>query len=70
MNRYNPVEAEKCIPQETYLCDVELAHAYVPFQKWCNTYTPLGALMRGTAFPPLYNVYGWESKRRMEYDDE
>lgn len=30
-----------------------LAMAYVPFQRWCNTYEPAEALSRGTIFPEL-----------------
>ena len=53
-----------CIPQEMVINNVELAHAYVPFQKLCTTFTPLSGLRKGTIFPPLYNVYslrerGW-----------
>ncbi len=67
----NPeVASEQCIPQETYISNVELARAYVPFEKLCRTYTPLGALIRGTAFPPLHEVSAWEPKKRMVYDDE
>jgi hypothetical protein len=51
-----------CVPQETVIKDVELAHAYVPFEIMCSTFMPLEALKKGTAFPPLYNVYGWERK--------
>ncbi len=67
----NPeVSQNNCIPQETYLNNVELARAYVPFQILCNTFTPLGALMRGTAFPPLYDPYLWDKRRMEVYDDE
>lgn len=66
----NPeVLSDECVPQETYIDNVVLAHAYVPIQKLCGTYSPLGALVRGTAFPPLYNVYGWETMQRVDYDD-
>ncbi|NLG53757.1 MAG: spore coat associated protein CotJA [Clostridiales bacterium] len=58
-----------CIPQETVLEDVKLAHAYVPFEKLCNTFSPMKSLARGTAFPPLYNIYGWE-RRKEVMDDE
>ncbi|MGI5971740.1 MAG: spore coat associated protein CotJA [Oscillospiraceae bacterium] len=68
----NPEAAsDKCVPQETVIYNVSLANAYVPFQKLCNTFTPLGSLVRGTAFPPLASDYGWEKNRRMEVlDDE
>ena len=63
MNIYDPeVTAAGCVPQETTIEGVKLAHAYVPFQKLCDTFTPEGALMKGTAFPPLVNVYGWRPK--------
>lgn len=61
------VSTDKCIPQETNIYDVKLAHAYVPFQKLCDTFTPLESLKKGTAFPPLTNLYRWE--RRMEVLD-
>ena len=55
--------SEQCVPQETYLNNVNLANAYVPFQKLCDTYTPLGSLTRGTAFPPLYSLKLWTTKQ-------
>jgi Spore coat associated protein JA (CotJA) len=54
-----------CIDHETELRDVELAHAYVPFQKFCPTFTPLTALRKGTAFPGLVGVYGWQPKQEI-----
>lgn len=51
---------KRCVPQETEITDVKLAYAYVPFQKLCETFPPLEGLRKGTIFPPLYNVYGWE----------
>lgn len=59
-----------CIPQETVIKDVELAHAYVPYQILCNTFTPIEALKKGTAFPPLYDVYGWERNIMGDSDDD
>ncbi len=53
--------AGSCIPQETVINDVKLAHAYVPFQKMCATYMPLEGLRQGTIFPPLANLYGRQS---------
>lgn len=71
MNKNDPRAAyDKCIPQETYINNVELAQAYVPFQKLCSTFTPLGALTVGTAFPSLYNVSGWDPRRKVEHEDE
>ena len=60
---------DKCIPQETYLDNVTLARAYVPFEKLCKTFSPMTSLMRGTAFPPLYNVYGWERRQEVIEDE-
>ena len=58
-----------CVPQETMINNVELANAYVPFEKMCGTFSPLSALKKGTAFPPLYAVSGWEpGVRRMNYE--
>lgn len=59
---------KECIDHETVLEDVQLAHAYVPFQKWCPTFTPMTALKKGTAFPGLIDVYGWERRHGMGGD--
>lgn len=62
---------QPCVPQEEYLDNIKLAHAYVPFQKLCNVFDPQTALVQGTVFPPLVNVYGWESRMKFEgYDDD
>lgn len=50
-------ENKGCIPQETMINDVKLAHAYVPFQKFCTALPPDAALMRGTAFPELHQPW-------------
>jgi hypothetical protein len=63
------VSSDRCIPQETYIEDVELAHAYVPFQKLCDTFSPLESLRKGTAFPPLLNVYGWRPRMEVREDE-
>jgi len=62
------VAAESCIPQETAINDVILAHAYVPIQKLCATYAPLTALRKGTIFPPLSGLYDgyWKIMREMK----
>lgn len=52
-----------CIDREQVIEDPRLAHAYVPIQKLCSTFTPMTALRKGTIFPGLVNVYGWESKQ-------
>ena len=46
-----------CIPQETEIKGVRLAMAYVPWQKFCTTFSPIEALKRGTAFLELYSPY-------------
>lgn len=62
------LSVEKCIPQETVLNNVRLAQAYVPFQKLCTTFSPEIALMKGTAFPPLFDNY--MRKGIKVYEDE
>jgi hypothetical protein len=59
-----------CIPQETFLTNVRLARAYVPFQKLCNTFSPVEGLVKGTIFPELFSPYEGENKkcRPPEYD--
>lgn len=63
----NMAGMSKCVPQETVIKDVKLAHAYVPFEKLCETFMPLEGLKKGTIFPPLINLYRWE--RNMTGDD-
>ncbi len=46
-----------CIPQQTAIENVQLAAAYVPFQKYCGVCPPLEALCKGTAFMELYSPY-------------
>ncbi|OPJ58060.1 spore coat associated protein CotJA [Clostridium oryzae] len=53
---------DKCIPQELTIRDVRLATAYVPFQKLCNTFSPIEALKLGTIFPELYSPYNKKAK--------
>ncbi len=53
---HNPTMS-KCIPQETVIENVRLAAAYVPYQFICALFTPVEALMRGTAFPELFSPY-------------
>ena len=62
------MDGRNCIPQETTLTNVRLAHAYVPFQKFCTTMSPIKSLMEGTVFPELTDMYmaGWESKKIKE----
>jgi hypothetical protein len=58
-----------CQTHEMVIEDVELAHAYVPFQKWCPTFMPLTGLKKGTIFPALVGVYGWERRQGMGADN-
>ena len=37
--------------------DMQLAHAYVPWQNYCQAFSPCEALRKGTLFPELYGVY-------------
>ncbi len=64
--------AEVCVPQETVIYDPQLAHAYVPFQKLCELFSPMDALRHGTAFPPLTNYYWnyWNGRGRRNDPDE
>jgi len=52
-----------CIPQEMVLTNIKLARAYVPFQKLCDTYSPVEALVKGTIFPELFSPYEGENKK-------
>lgn len=52
-----------CIPQELVIKDVRLAAAYVPYETLCLLFTPMEALMRGTAFPEIYSPYEGEDKK-------
>jgi len=36
---------------------MRLAHAYIPWQHFKNSYPPAEALRRGTLFPELYMPY-------------
>lgn len=46
-----------CVPQQLVIKDVQLAAAYVPFQKYCGVMSPMESLCRGTAFAELYSPY-------------
>jgi hypothetical protein len=50
-----------CTDHEATITDVELANAYVPFQKLCPTFSPMASLRNGTIFPGLYNPK-WENR--------
>ena len=47
-----------CIPLETPIENVRLAHAYVPWQLLCGTMPPIQSLKAGTIFPELTGHYG------------
>jgi hypothetical protein len=47
-----------CVPLETPIMNVRLAHAYVPWQRLCGTMSPLQSLKEGTIFPELTGHYG------------
>lgn len=53
-----PMEEE--MPAEC-MCEAQvpgqLAHAYVPWQVYCQAFPPREALMKGTLFPELWGVY-------------
>ena len=56
MNPYT-ADNKNCNPQETTITNVRLATAYVPFQKFCATLSPVKSLKEGTAFPELKSPY-------------
>lgn len=39
--------------------ELELAQAYIPYQRYGPTYTPAEALEKGTLFPDLYRPYDY-----------
>jgi len=57
----NTAATGHCVDRETMITDVELANAYVPFQKLCPTFTPAASLKNGTIFPGLYKPK-WENR--------
>lgn len=61
-------DGKSCVPQETTIANVRLAHAYVPFQKFCTVMSPVKSLMEGTVFPELTDMYtaGWDPKSGKE----
>ncbi len=58
-----------CVPQETVIENVTLAHAYVPFQNMCETFEPVGALCQGTIFPEMTGMYTYGLKGACLLDD-
>ncbi|EYE89644.1 hypothetical protein Q428_01085 [Fervidicella metallireducens AeB] len=64
-------DMEKCVSQELVIKNVRLAAAYVPYQKMCNTFSPIDALKRGTAFPELFSPYDKKDKKsKLEKEDK
>ena len=57
METTNNSKCKNCVPQEKVIRGVHLAMAYVPFQKYCSTYTPMESLIFGTTFPELNMPY-------------
>lgn len=51
------MEGEKNQFQIPGLLKQELAHAYVPYQRFMESYTPAEALQKGTLFPDLWMPY-------------
>jgi hypothetical protein len=64
-DRMNCPKEDYCIPQETFIKNVRLATAYVPFQKFCTLYSPMEGLAMGTIFPELYSPYGKMKKNKV-----
>lgn len=56
-NTYQNAQKQPCISKETEIRNVQLASAYVPFQKYCGVMTPMESLCRGTAFAELFSPY-------------
>ncbi len=65
----NGCNDQKCVPQETVIENVTLAHAYVPFQKMCETFAPVSALSRGTIFPEMCGLYTYGLKGMCVIDE-
>lgn len=59
---------KNCIPQETVIYDVKLAHAYVPFQKFCSSFSPEVGLRMGTIFPELFSPYEKPGAKTMKHE--
>lgn len=57
MNNTAGVNAGNCKCKESPIRDVQLAHAYVPFQQFCTLLSPSESLAVGTAFPELFSPY-------------
>ena len=57
MHSDNCNNQQDCIPYEEYIKVVELARAYVPFQKLCGIFDLNEGLIQGTIFPELASPY-------------
>ena len=44
-------------PQSPSGCPMNLAEAYIPFQKYTQAFSPMEALKQGTLFPELVRPY-------------
>jgi hypothetical protein len=58
-----PIPNPRCYCEPDSVCDsvntCPLAMAYVPMQRWCQTYAPQEGFHRGTIFPELdLSFYG------------
>lgn len=58
----NMCDKNECVPYEQTIQVVELARAYVPFQKLCSIYSPEEGLINGTIFPELNKPYSPDKK--------
>lgn len=59
-----------CVPQETTIRNVRLATAYIPFQRFCSTFSPAEGLKKGTIFPELYSPYEGKVKENKAIREE
>ncbi len=55
--RDDPAKKEENLKTSAYSTSVQLAQAYVPWQRYGVTYSPQEALEKGTLFPELYRPY-------------
>ena len=47
----------ECKPFDKTIAVTQLAQAYVPIQKMCELMEPVQALLAGTVFPELVDIY-------------
>ena len=48
---------DECKAFDPTITDTRLAQAYVPIQKICTLMEPVQALLAGTVFPELVDIY-------------